>query len=52
MCGFTAYGALIAPVGSPGLGPGCRSTESDHGSVLLTEPAVEIEININVRSGG
>lgn len=51
-CGFTTYGALIAPVGNPGPVPGCCSSESTHGSVLLTEPGVQTEINMNVRSGG
>lgn len=38
--GFTACGALIAPVGNPGPGSGFRSSESARGSMLPTEPAV------------
>lgn len=50
--GFTACGALIAPVGNPGPGSGFRSSESARGSMLPTKPAVEIEPGINIRSGG
>lgn len=39
--GFTACGALIAPVGNPGPGSGFHVSESAHGSVLPTETAVE-----------
>lgn len=40
-CGFTAYGALIAPVGNPEPGSGFRSSESAGGSILPTKAAVE-----------
>lgn len=40
-CGFTACGALIAPVWNPGPGSGFRCFESARGSMLPTRPAVE-----------
>lgn len=39
--GFTACGAVIAQVGNPGPGSGFRFSESAHGSLLPTQPAVE-----------